>query len=402
LRALLLYISKAAIFDPSRDIKEQELGAQVLGRRPGYDPQEDTIVRVQVRHLRERLEKYFATDGKDERLRLTIPKGGYVSHFEPHVDLPVTVAPAEPPPSVLARRARWLWPTAGVILAAFVLAAFILGRLSATWSGAAVPDEPAGNAALSRLFTRDKPTSLVIADSGVVLVQDLLRLDLSLDGYIAHTYGSAIGAVPEEGLRLALLRAADRQYTSLADATLASRFYAIGKHAGAKVDVRFARHLNVRDFNTGNFIMVGSRRGVPWVELFEPQMNFRMTTEAGALGFRNMQPLPGEPQAYWSTPSDGWTKSSNLPLQTFATVALLPNRTGSGTVLILNGATMEASEAAGEFILRPDFPRTIGLLMGADPARNSTYFEVLLKVSSVAGAPDSASVVSWRRKPKRF
>jgi hypothetical protein len=36
-------------------------------------------------------------------------------------------------------------------------------------------------------------------------------------------------------------------------------------------------------------------------------------------------------------------------------------------------------------------------MIGADPGESSTYFEVLLKVASVAGAPNAATVVSWRK-----
>jgi len=35
--------------------------------------------------LRKRLDRYFAGDGKTERLRIKIPKGSYVPSFEPQI-----------------------------------------------------------------------------------------------------------------------------------------------------------------------------------------------------------------------------------------------------------------------------------------------------------------------------
>src|SRR5438105_11877410 len=56
-------------------INEQRIGTEVFGRNEGYHMGEDSIVRSQARFLRLRLQEYFATEGRDERITLTIPKG---------------------------------------------------------------------------------------------------------------------------------------------------------------------------------------------------------------------------------------------------------------------------------------------------------------------------------------
>ena len=68
-----------------------------------------------------------------------------------------------------------------------------------------------------------------------------------------------------------------RQYSSLADTNTASKLLQLGQTFGEKrATIRYARYLSVRDFQTGNFVLMGSRRGIPWVQLFEPQLNFAM------------------------------------------------------------------------------------------------------------------------------
>lgn len=78
---------------------------EVFQRSTGYDPRTDPIVRVEARRLRSRLEEYYAGAGKDEAVRIELPKGGYVPSFGKRVAKPVAAAvpaaPAAPrPPTV--------------------------------------------------------------------------------------------------------------------------------------------------------------------------------------------------------------------------------------------------------------------------------------------------------------
>ena len=94
LRDILLYLSRHTLDDPGAAIREYEIGCNVLGRKSDFNPQVDNIVRVQVSHLRKKLAEYFAAEGKDEPVEITIPKGSYVPRFAARAD---AVAPLETP-----------------------------------------------------------------------------------------------------------------------------------------------------------------------------------------------------------------------------------------------------------------------------------------------------------------
>ena len=47
-----------------------------------FDPQDDPIVRIEVGRLRRDLDHYYLTDGRDDPIRITIPKGHYVPCWE--------------------------------------------------------------------------------------------------------------------------------------------------------------------------------------------------------------------------------------------------------------------------------------------------------------------------------
>ncbi len=394
LRELLLYTAKKAITAPGEEVTEQEIGWRVLGRRPDYNPQDDNIVRVQIRHLRQRLEEYYANEGSSETILVTIPKGGRIPRFEPIR----TNQSAELPNEAPARRVdtRWLWLALAAL--ALVVAAVFLGRLSAGWTRPSVTERSDlhTNPLFARLFPKDQETTIVIADSSLVILQDVLHTSISLNQYIDGSYRNVLETVNDASLRSALTQITQRQYTSLADATVSGKMYAIGKELGAPVTVRYARHMNIRDFTKGNFVMVGSRRANPWLEQFEPDLNFHFgqVGQNFTFGFQNRKPADGEAREYLAAlPGNG-------PFESFATVALLPNTSGKGCVLLFNGANMESTEAAGEFAVSPDFPDLVRRTMGLSAGQDLPFFEILLKINVMAGAPRQVHVIAWR-KPHR-
>ena len=61
----------------------------VFGRDDSFDPQTDPVVRLEARRLRRALEHYYLTAGRDDPIRIEIPKGGYAPVCE-HAETPVT------------------------------------------------------------------------------------------------------------------------------------------------------------------------------------------------------------------------------------------------------------------------------------------------------------------------
>jgi TolB-like protein/tetratricopeptide (TPR) repeat protein len=62
-------------------IKESVVGVEIFGRQPGYDPKADPIVRVYARQLRQKLRDHYDVQADDRRVRIDLPKGGYVPQF---------------------------------------------------------------------------------------------------------------------------------------------------------------------------------------------------------------------------------------------------------------------------------------------------------------------------------
>ncbi len=64
------------------ELKEVCIGIAVFGKTPSYDAKNEPIVRVEARRLRTRLDDYYADAGRDDEVRISLPKGSYQAHFE--------------------------------------------------------------------------------------------------------------------------------------------------------------------------------------------------------------------------------------------------------------------------------------------------------------------------------
>src|SRR3982074_3883939 len=62
LRKLLRYIAKHALDHPGAPLKEYQIATEVFGRQDDFDPQVDSMVRVQAGRLRAKLAEYYSGD----------------------------------------------------------------------------------------------------------------------------------------------------------------------------------------------------------------------------------------------------------------------------------------------------------------------------------------------------
>jgi TolB-like protein len=95
---------------------EYAIGLEVFGRDAAtYNTGDDPIVRVQAGRLRDRLKAYYATDGRANPLRISIPLGGYTPRFEHFCVAEQSVARlAFEPFDCMQGDAAAIWFTAGL------------------------------------------------------------------------------------------------------------------------------------------------------------------------------------------------------------------------------------------------------------------------------------------------
>jgi len=161
--SFLRFIVQEELEGRGDQLKERTLGVEVFGRDAGYDTTSDPIVRVTAAEIRKRIAQYYQDCGNLDELRISLPPGSYVPHFEwprgssgniaateplgferPVVLMPETSA-HNPRDTVAPHRPRKLWAIAAVVLALLVAAwawtHFRRTTLESFWSPVLTPGE---------------------------------------------------------------------------------------------------------------------------------------------------------------------------------------------------------------------------------------------------------------------
>src|SRR5207245_9362686 len=65
---LLRYLGKQALEHPGVPVKEYQIATEVFGRQADFDPQLDSMVRVQAGRLRTKRAEYYSTERGSDRI----------------------------------------------------------------------------------------------------------------------------------------------------------------------------------------------------------------------------------------------------------------------------------------------------------------------------------------------
>jgi hypothetical protein len=85
--SFLRFIVQEELEGRGDQLKERTLGVEVFGRDASYDTTSDPIVRVTAAEIRKRIAQYYQEEGHANEMRISLPPGSYVPHFDkPHAD----------------------------------------------------------------------------------------------------------------------------------------------------------------------------------------------------------------------------------------------------------------------------------------------------------------------------
>jgi hypothetical protein len=182
-----------------------------------------------------------------------------------------------------------------------------------------------------------------------------------------------------------------RLITSFRDAAFLASLNERGAAAGYRFRAGHARLAQSRDFRSGSHILVGSSRSNPWTMLFEDKLNFRFAQNAqGHYGILNTHPRAGELPFYYVTSEEARNGVS------WARVAVVPNLSGGGRVLLISGLHTESSEGASDAVLSESFAASVEMAKVAARVDQLKVAELLVEVRAVEGTVSGQKLVAWR------
>lgn len=397
LRDLLQYITEQTIHGYGRELTEQHIGEAVFHKPAGYSPLEDSSVRVHARQLRLKLHEYFDGVGRDEALVVEIPKGAYAPLFRVAKGVESGNAPVVPtiaPTFPRLNRTALPWTLCGLLaVLCGVLLVYVQRAPKSNNADLAIPPWP-----FTQLFDTRHQTIVVVADGNYGMWRILTGQRGSLEEYLnrdslQNAAGKRLGQAGSEFVGYI----SDSTLTSFADVANAVSMVKIAGPLQKQVTIRSAKDMRIRDLDHENYIFVGSPASNPWVSLFQDKLNFRESEAAvgkSIKAFVNTKPLRGEQARYEGL---RWTGTEG---DDYATIALLPNITQDGSVLILQGLQQEGTEAAGRFLVNADNRQQLLRALGiaaSDHMPGNVWFEALIRSRTVSGAPNTTMLVAIRR-----
>ncbi len=377
LREFLLYAVEHQLTRPQEDLNEYHIATTVFERPASFNPNEESIVRSSARQLRAKLQEYFEGEGRAEDQILVIPKGTYVPEFTTRQEVIETPRSGE---------MRWK-----VATAALAIVAGVLGWMAYQGSRATELKTPAG--LLFSIFRQaEGEIQVVLCDSALAAVNSIRKPVLTVEEYSQRLEQNARllpDALP--GSAAPLHFPGGRLITSFRDAAFLANLMERGTAAGYRFGTRHARLMQSRDFRSGSHVLIGSSWSNPWTTLFEEQLDFRFARDAeGRYGIRNNHPREGEQSFYSGTPEAARNGLS------WARIAMVPNLSGNGRVLLVSGVHTESSEGATEAVLSEGFAAAVDRVMGGSKLADLKVAEWLVEVRAVEGTVQGHRLVAWR------
>ncbi len=459
LKAFLRFVVDKSIENQESQLKEYVIATEVFGRGSDFDSRVDSVVRVQAGRLRTKMHEYYETEGKDDGVIIQLPKGHYTPVFcyaqkkegeacegeevsgdvlaisavsnqkeEPGAEgvghtngVAINTATA-PLGSVLVeplrggdpRPRQWQMATFGLALMTILLAAATL-----IYRGRAV--EMADSIAIQAIRTDALDRREIEPLWG-----DLLR---SSDPILIVYSNTLFQGTAEDGMKL--LKPLDAPGSSLGSPSIPQSqtgqskepvtelYTGIGEVMGSYLlgdffarmgqasRVKRSLLLTWEDLKTENMVVIGSPaenfflRDLPQKQdlIFKP-----MPDDNGnkTFGIVNTNPQPGEQRRYLAK-QDGPSRSQIS--EDYAVVSLLQGLDGKKRMLILAGITTHGTQAAVEYVTKPDYIRDLikhlNTAPAGEPPKLPVNFQVLVRVKVNGGVPVQVSHVTHHRLDRR-
>ena len=384
---LLRYLAKHAVDHPGTPIKEFQIATEVFGRSPDFDPQLDSMVRVQAGRLRSKLTEYYSSDGLEDPLVVELPKGTYVLSYHPR-----NATAAKSPSSVnggiskdaLENSTERRWGTEVISLSIFLAAAILV----IVWLMATRTSAPVGAASEGEPV----PAAFRVFWKGFTSGSE--------EPWVVFSNAAFIGR-PETGMRY-------RDATRDAGAPILDHYTGVGEvlavHELDRVFGLLHRRIRVKrgslfsldDAKNNNLIFIGSP--VENLSLLEipgtQEFIFEQLTSGPRKGDHaiiNKHPLPDEGKEFFATPS-------GVPLtEDYALLGLVKGMNQGQSVLILAGNTTIGTQAAVEYVCRQSSLEELLLRLSVSQNGDLKPFEAVIRAKVARGVPVETELVAIRK-----
>ncbi len=360
-RNLLNYLAEKSLAGEAQNLKEYTVGLDVFGKPASYDPRQESVVRMHVGRLRQKLAEYYRTEGLEDPIIVELPKGGFALTFdtrplpEPADGMPLA---ATPTPQRRAFTAREL-ALAALLGVALIAAGYFALRLSSVQKGvnpaapAPGPWTPDLQALWAPLLSSDRPLMVTLATGG--------------------------GSNGSQGV------------TGVGTANAA---FVLGQFLGQRKHNVFPIRsdvLSMGEIAMGDVIFVGPTAGKPQIQAIPPvDPAFVLTPE----GVKNVKPEHGEPE--FMADAGKVASGGQETEESHALISSLPGLYGNGSILYFEGNKIASVMGAVQAMTDPDLASQLVARLKAANGSLPRYYQVVLRVKAMDETPVDITYVAHR------
>ncbi|HYW48454.1 MAG TPA: hypothetical protein VE959_36665 [Bryobacteraceae bacterium] len=376
-RRLLQYLADKALSGEADRLKEYTIGLEAFGKPDTYDPRHDSIVRLQVGRLRQKLAAYYQSEAGSDDLVISLPKGGFKLDFQVVQTRTAGDGAAE------ARRTRILAVALALALVWAIVATvlFASARRAAT---AASPWTPEMEALWAPFLESNRSLLLCLGAPLFVRIPNY--------GFFRDPRSNDWEEISKSdriaGLRKALGGAEispSYSFTGTGEASagvLLSELLATRKH-----DLLLTRSnlLSWQQISDHDVIFIGPPKFNR--QLQEAALTQDIVVESD--GIRNLKPHPGEPEYLADHIAVGKLSEG----ETHALITRIPGLAGVGEFLMIAGNASPDTLAAAEWLTQPWRAKELVARLRTPSGEIPRYFQVVVKVVFKQGIPVESSYV---------
>lgn len=381
---LLRYLAKQSADHPGVPVKEYQIATEVFGRQADFDPQLDSMVRVQAGRLRSKLAEYYSSEGTNDTTVIEVPKGSYAVVFHDRTQATHTnglpeSASLEANHSAIPR--GWMFAVVGLSLALVAAIALLARGYASTRNGKG-----------SSLDAAEAPAPFRIFWKGFITGPE--------EPWVIFSNAAFVGR-PETGMRY-YDAARDGSapildhYTGVGEVLAIHNLDLVFGSLHQSLRVKRGSLFSLDDAKNNDLIFIGSPsenltlRDIPSTKEF---VFARVPSgpHAGNLEIIATHPQPGERKEFLPTPP-------LIPVtEDFAIIALVRGINPEHSELILAGNSTLGTQAAVEFVTRENYLATLLQSLGVGDSSQLKPFEALIQVRVAKGVPVESSLVAVRK-----
>lgn len=388
-RRLLKYLADHSAEGTAEQLKEYTIGVEAFGKAAGYDPRQDSTVRIQIGRLRQKLAEYYLDQGSGDPQIVDLPKGRFSLTCEPRpAQTAGLTVPQVPLPDRRWRLAALFLAASCLVLLCLAAYAFIRPATSArSWS----PE-------LAELWGPFVSTGrpLLIAVGNPLFLQfenKALYRDLSVENADDLLKSPNLAAI-----RQALGNQETRPvhyYAAVGDVSAA---FLLGQRLGPHqpgVSIVRSSQLQWQQLADANVLFLGPPR------FFGDKLNslpISLEITEGPNGFQVVHPQNGERPLYEFRDPPGFFNEDG---EARVLITRAPGPGGNTDVMTFASNSTFGRLGAVSAFTEAAFAEKLAARMRGSKGHIPKYFQVLLRVKYKGGVPTETSYVLHREIGRR-